>query len=138
MKTLLKHAMLVIAFATLFFTTESCTKPEIAPTHTYRTRTEILANTWRVISYKINGEDITQQVLDYSETYKIDGTYSYTSTNLAGTGTWRFINNESEMVLNIKDSHNPQRLFITLLQEKQFHYSYLNGLDRHELELVSY
>ena len=137
MKLNLKFQLLLLLFAGLVFGGfESCNKYPEGPSFSLRTRTQRVANTWKVENYKVNGDDYTSLVADYTETYSKDGNYSYSWGNFAGTGTWNFENNDTEIQLNGISNQSSYRLVILKLEEKTFWYYYMDGNDRKEFHLI--
>jgi hypothetical protein len=115
---------------------ESCNKYPEGPSLSLRTRTQRVANTWKVENYKVNGSDYTSLVADYTETFSKDGNYSYSWGNFAGTGTWNFENNDTEIQLNGVSNQSSYRLVILKLEEKTFWYYYMDGSDKKEFHLI--
>lgn len=114
----------------------ACKKYPDGPTISFRTRTERVANTWKVDNYKKNGNDYTSLMAGYIETYTKDGNYSYSWGNIAGTGKWAFQNNDKEIKLNGVSNQSSQTLVILKLEEKQFWYYYMDGNDKKEFHMV--
>src|SRR6185295_6561939 len=97
MKTKTKIAALMIMFAALIITTPGCQKYPDGPMFSIHSRTERVANTWRVDNYKVNDDDYTSLVAGYTETYSKDGNFSFSWGNISGTGKWAFQNNDTEI-----------------------------------------
>ncbi len=102
-----------------------------------RSRTERVANTWKVENYKVNGNDFTSLVSDYSESFVKSGAYSYTWGSLTGAGSWVFQNDDSEIKLTGNEAQTSRTLTILKLEEKTFWYTYMDGNDKHELHLIA-
>ncbi|HWY38272.1 MAG TPA: hypothetical protein VNY73_06915 [Bacteroidia bacterium] len=115
---------------------QSCKKYPDGPILSFHSRTERVANTWRVDNYKKNGNDYTSLMAGYTETYTKGGDYSYSWSGLGGTATWAFQNNDSEIKLNGIKNQSPQTLVILKLEEKQFWYYYMDGSDKKEFHMV--
>ncbi len=115
---------------------ESCKKYPEGPAFSLRTRTQRVANTWKVENYKVNGTDYTSLVADYTETYSKDGNYSYSWGSFAGTGTWSFENSDEEIQLTGISNQSSYRMIILKLEEKTFWYYYMDGSDRKEFHMV--
>lgn len=137
MKSNLKISLLLLAFAGLLITgVESCNKYPEGPSFSLRTRTQRVSNTWKVENYKVNDNDYTSLVSDYTETFSKDGNYSYSWGSLAGTGTWQFENDDQEIQINGTSNQSNYRLIILKLEEKTFWYYYMDGSDRKEYHLI--
>jgi hypothetical protein len=137
MKSNLKLSLFLFLFAGFAITgIESCKKYPEGPALSLRSRKQRVANTWKVENYKVNGTDYTSLVADYIETYSKDGNYSYSWGSLAGTGTWAFTNNDSEIQLTGISNQSNYRLIILKLEEKEFWYYYMDGNDRKEFHLI--
>lgn len=137
MKKKKKISVLIILLAGLMIPTlQSCKKYPDGPLISLRSRTERVANTWRVDNYKENGKDYTSLVMNYTETYSKDGNYSYSWGILSGTGKWAFQNNDKEIKLNGINNQSSQTLFILKLEEKQFWFYYMDGNDRKEFHMI--
>ncbi len=102
-----------------------------------RSRTERVANIWKVENYKVNGNDFTSLVSDYSESFAKSGDYSYTWGSQTGAGSWVFQNNDSEIKLTGNEAQTSRTLTILKLEEKTFWYTYMDGSDKHELHLIA-
>lgn len=125
--------MMVISIGTTF---SGCQKYSEGPMLSLRSRTERVANTWKVDNYKVNGSDYTSLMGGYTETYSKDGNFSYAWGNLSGTGKWAFQNKDAEIKISGINNTSSQTLFILKLEEKQFWYYYMDGNDRKEFHLV--
>jgi hypothetical protein len=137
MKFNLKFSLLLFVFAGLAITTfEGCKKYPEGPAFSLRTRTQRVANTWKVENYKVNGNDYTSLVADYTETFSKDGNYSYSWGNFSGTGTWNFENSDQEIQLNGISNQSSYRMIILKLEEKTFWYYYMDGNDRKEFHMI--
>ncbi len=113
-----------------------CKKYPDGPMLSIHSRTERVANTWRVDNYKINENDYTSLVTDYTETFTKSGNYSYTWGSFTGVGTWAFQNNDSEIRITGISYQSSQTLYILKLEEKEFWYYYLDGNDRKEFHMI--
>jgi hypothetical protein len=127
-------ALISILFAT---TTQSCQKYSDGPMFSLRSRTERVANEWKVDNYSINGTDFTSLVSNYTETFTSNGGYSYSWGLLDGTGTWKFQNNDEEIQLTGTDNQSDRKLFIQKLEEDAFWYYYMDGNNKYEIHLIS-
>ena len=124
---------------TLIISLWSCKKYEYGPLLSLRSKTERVANTWRVEQYKINDADNTSVLtsINYTETYDKDGNYSYSSSLGSGSGKWVFQNNDQEIRRSGVSGQSSETLYILKLKENEFWYYYLDGSVRHEIHLVS-
>lgn len=137
MKSNLKISLFLFVFAGFMLAGfESCNKYPEGPAFSLRTRTQRVANTWKVENYKVNNDDYTSLVADYTETFSKDGNYSYSWGSFAGTGTWNFENKDAEIQLNGISNQSSHRLIILKLEEKTFWYYYMDGNDRKEFHLI--
>jgi hypothetical protein len=127
-------ALISILFAT---TTQSCQKYSDGPMFSLRSRTERVANEWKVDNYSINGTDFTSLVSNYTETFTSNGGYSYSWGLLDGTGTWKFQNNDEEIQLTGTDNQSDRTLVILKLEEDAFWYYYMDGNNKYEIHLIS-
>src|SRR4051812_41045047 len=119
MKTKNKISLVVILLAGMMMTTvEGCKKYPEGPVLSIHSRTERVANTWKVDNYKVNGDDYTSLVAGYIETYSTDGAYSYSYGNISGTGKWAFQNNDSEVRITGISNQSSETLVILKLEEK--------------------
>jgi len=137
MKQKRKTSMLVIVLAGIGISSIfSCKKYPEGPAVSFHSRTERVANTWKVDNYKVNGTDYTSLVADYVETFSKDGNYSYSWGPVSGTGTWKFQNKETEIRLTGNSNQSDYTLVILKLEEKQFWYYYMDGNDKKEFHMV--
>lgn len=120
----------------MIITNIGCKKYEDGPMLSFRSRTERVANTWKVDNYKLNGTDFTSLVAGYTETFNTDGNYSYSWGILSGTGKWEFQNNNKEIKISGIDKQSSETLYIQKLEEKQFWYYYFDGNDRKEFHMI--
>jgi hypothetical protein len=133
----IKKSILIIFIATAVFAViPACKKYPEGPAFSLRTRTERVANTWRVDNYKVNGTDYTSLVSGYTETYTKSGAYSYSWGNLFETGRWAFANDDREIQITGTDNQSDHTLIILKLEEKQFWYYYMDGGDKKEFHMV--
>lgn len=113
-----------------------CKKYEDGPTLSLRSRSERVANNWKVENYKINNTDFTSLLSNYRETFTKNGDYYYVWGSLNGNGTWAFQNNDVEIRLTGIDNQSSRTLVILKLEEKSFWYYYKDGSDKHEIHLI--
>jgi hypothetical protein len=128
--------LLLLLSVSVFTCFESCNKYPDGPAFSLRTRKARVANTWKVESYHVNDANYTSLVADYVETYSKDGNYSYSWGNIAGTGTWAFQNNDSEIRLTGITNQSSYTMVILKLEEKTFWYYYMDGNDRKEFHMI--
>lgn len=138
MKTKNKISFLFILAAGMMVmtTAESCKKYPDGPALSLHSRTERVANTWKVDNYKVNGDDYTSLVTDYRETYSKDGAYSFSWGSMAGTGSWAFQNNDAEIRITGVSNQSSETLVILKLEEKEFWYYYMDGNDKKEFHMI--
>ncbi len=135
MKTIHKFALLV--FLSAIITVTGCKKYPDGPLLSLHSRTERVANTWKVDNYKVNGNDYTSLVSGYTETYSKDGNYSYTWGSVSGTGSWKFQNSDKEIALTGISNQSSYTLVILKLEEDQFWYYYMDGSDKKEFHMIT-
>jgi len=139
MKKMKTKLVTLILFAGLvMFGLQSCKKYEDGALINFQSRTERVANTWKVDNYKVNENDYTSLVTDYTETFTKSGDYSYSWGALSGTGTWAFQNNDEEVQLTGISNQNSHTLVILKLEEKAFWYYYMDGNDKKEFHMVQF
>lgn len=114
---------------------QGCNKYSDGPILSVVSRTERLANIWKVENYKIDGTDYTSIVTNYTEIFSKSGAYSYDWGILGGSGTWAFQNNDMEVKLTGNDNQTSRTLYILKLEEKAFWYYYTDNDKRHEFHL---
>jgi len=137
MKSLKKIPVVLILFSGLVFTTfESCSKYPDGPLISFHSRTERVAQTWKVDNYKMNGNDYTSAMSAYRETYTQNGAYSYSWGSLAGTGAWSFSNNDDNIQLIGISNQKNYTLVILKLEQKEFWYYYMDGNDKKEFHMI--
>ena len=136
MKNSKKLIVLLILAGSLVFGSESCKKYDEGSLISFKSRTDRVANMWKVDNYKKNGNDYTSLVTDYREVFTTAGDYSYTWGVLSGTGKWAFQNNDSEIKLTGIDNQASYTLVILKLEEKAFWYYYMDGSDKKEYHMV--
>ncbi len=117
-------------------TMQSCKKYPEGPSISLQSRTERVTNTWRVDNYKINGNDHTSAMSDYSETYSENGDYTYSWGMFSGTGVWKFENDDKEIKLIGTSNQNNYLMTILKLEEKEFWYYYMDGDDKKEFHMI--
>ena len=133
----LNNLLTVLIFLGLtIFSIQGCKKYSEGPLISLKSRTERVANTWKVDNYKINGTDYTSLLTDYTETFTKEGNYSYTWEILDGSGTWVFQNNDMEIRITGTDNQSSETLIILKLEEKQFWYYYMDGNDKKEFHMI--
>ena len=128
--------LLILLAGFIIPTIQSCKKYPDGPLISLRTRTERVANTWKVDNYKRNGTDYTSTMTDYIETYTKDGNYSYSWHIFGGTGKWAFQNHDKEIALTGLNNQSNYTLVILKLEEKEFWYYYMDGSDKKEFHMI--
>ncbi len=131
MKTL-KNLLFISFIASVLLT--GCKKYEEGPAFSIRSKTERVANTWKLVSYTIDGTDYTSVLanINYTETYDKDGNYSYNSNLGTGSGNWEFQSDKEQIKRSGVSSQSTETLYILKLKEKEFWYYYMDGNERHE------
>lgn len=131
-------AVFIFAFSFIIaLVFEGCNKYEDGPNISFRSRTDRVANTWKIDNYKINDDDFTSLVSGYSETFTKNGAYNYSWGILNGSGTWAFQNSDNEIKLSGTDSQASRTLVILKLEEKVFWYYYLENGNKNEFHLIA-
>ena len=138
MKNKMKLTAIIIISGLMLFGIQSCKKYEDGPMFSLSSRTQRVANKWKVDNYKVNGTDYTSLFSDYTETYTKAGAYSYQWGILSGTGTWAFQNNDAEILITGIDNQSTVTLVIQKLEEKQFWYYIMDGSDKKEYHMIQY
>lgn len=136
MKNKIKLTALIILTGLMIVGIQSCKKYSDGPIISLNSRTERVANTWKVDNYKVNETDLTSLVTDYTETYTKDGNYSFKWGVLSGTGNWAFQNSDTEIRITGTDNQSSETLFIQKLEEKQFWFYYMDGNDTKEFHMI--
>ena len=137
MKNSTKIAVILILITVLvLFSMQSCQKYEDGPMLSLRTRTERVTNQWVVDNYKINGADYTSLLTSYNETFSKNGAYAYDWSLFSGAGTWKFQQNDMEILLTGNDNQSSRTIFILKLEEKSFWYYYTKDGDKHECHMI--
>jgi len=136
MKNRKNLAVLVLLVGMLGFGFQSCSQYEDNSGITLVSKTDRLANTWKVENYKVNDTDLTSLVGGYTETFTKQGAYSFQWAILGGTGTWVFQNNYAEIKITNVSNVSSKTLTILKLEEKAFWYYYMDGSDKKEYHLV--
>ena len=136
MKKITKLTTLLLFAGLLMFGIQSCNKYEDGPLISLTSRTERVANTWKVDNYKVNDTDYTSLLSDYTETFTKGGDYSYSWGILSGTGVWSFQNSDKEIQLTGINNQDSHILVILKLEEKEFWYYYMDGNDKKEFHMV--
>ncbi len=131
-----KANLFMVMTGCCLFLVMSCNKYEEGPALSLRSRTERVANTWKIDNYKVNETDVTSLVSGYTETFTKSGGYSYNWGSESGTGTWRFRNHDEEIELTGTDNQENHTLHILKLEEKEFWYYYLEDGDKHEFHMI--
>lgn len=132
-----KITLTVLLIAGISLTTFSgCKKYSEGPMFSFYSKTERIANAWRVDNYKENDKDLTSFISGYKEVYSTDGNYSYTWGNFGGSGTWELINNNEDVRITGTSNLETITLHILKLEEKQFWYYYMDGSTRKEFHMI--
>ncbi|HXC06146.1 MAG TPA: hypothetical protein VNZ86_15420 [Bacteroidia bacterium] len=137
MKTNLRISLFAFLFAGLIIPSlQSCQKYPDGPFISLHTRTERVAQTWKVENYMINGNDKTSLYNNYSETYTQQGSYSYSWGVFSGSGTWAFADNDSDIQLSGISNQGNHTLVILKLEQKAFWYYYMDGNGKNEFHMT--
>lgn len=115
---------------------QSCKKYDNNQLVNLNSRTERVANTWKVENYKLNGDDYTSVVSNYSITYTKEGNYSFNTGEITGSGTWVFQNKDEEIKTTSLDGQDVKTMVILKLEEKEFWYYYMVGENKNEFHLI--
>jgi hypothetical protein len=136
MKYTKKIGTLILMAGLVLVGLQGCKKYPEGPLISLNSRTERVANTWKVDNYKVNGTDFTSLVTDYTETYTRDGDYSYQWGLFSGTGNWDFQNYDAEILIVGINNQATTVLTILKLEEKQFWFYYMDGTDKKEFHMI--
>ena len=126
----------ILCVALLIPAIQSCKKYPDGPLIDFHSRTERVANTWKIDNYQENGNDYTSLMAGYTETYSKDGNYSYSWGAIAGTGIWNFQNDDSQIKLTGITNQGTYNLVILKLEEKEFWYYYMDGNNKKEFHMI--
>jgi hypothetical protein len=136
MKNRKSLGVLVILLGLMLLGNQSCKKYADNEGISLQTRTERVANDWKVENYKVNGVDFTSLFAGYTETFTTGKAYSYQWGIIEGDGTWAFQNSDEEVRITGGTNQTSRTLFITRLEEKQFWYYYMDGNDKKEFHMI--
>jgi len=136
MKNKIQLPALLLLAAIVITGVSGCKKYPEGPMMSLKSRTERVANNWKVDNCQLNGNDHTSFVSGYTESYTTDGDYSFNWGAFSGTGTWSFQNNDNEIRVIGVDNQSSQTLYILKLEEKQFWYYIMNGNDKTEYHMI--
>jgi hypothetical protein len=136
MKTKTKVTLLLAVFFGVIMIDQGCQKYTDGPFLSLHSRTERVANTWKIDNYKINGSDYTSLLSGYVETYSKDGNFSFSWGSSAGTGKWTFQNKDNEIRITGTSNTSSKTLYILKLEEKEFWYYYMDGNDKKEFHMI--
>lgn len=116
------------------FVTIACKKYQYGPVISLRSKTERLANTWKIESVMENGINITSTYIrdNYSESYQKNGEFSVTSAAGNANGNWSFQADETE--IKRTDVNGLSSVDITILRLKENSFWYKTTLSGHNLE----
>ncbi len=112
-----------------------CKKYDEGPSVSLRSKTDRLAHTWLLDNYRVNSNDYTSVIGDYTETFSKDGGYFYSGGGSSGTGRWEFRNKNEEIWLTGVGTQSPKILYILKLEEGKFWYYYMDGNNDHEFHM---
>ena len=137
MKKVIFYTVLLVLGTTLLGVVTSCQKYEDGPMISLRTRTERIANNWRVETYNTDGTDLTSLYTNCTENFSKQGAYSYSCGLFDGLGTWKFQNNDQEIQLEGNDDKSSRKLTILKLKEDSFWYTFESNGNKTEVHLHS-
>ena len=134
----MKTKNILIGIIVIASSLTSCKKYPDGPLFSLRSRTERVANTWKMGQVMLNGSDITSTLtsINYTETYDKSGNYSYSSTVGSGSGKWSFENKDTQIKRQGVSGQSSEDLTILRLEEKSFWYKYTDGKDNYEFHLI--
>jgi hypothetical protein len=97
-----------LIWGALFFMLVSCKKYEEGPVVSLKSKTERLANTWKVEKAMENGENKLSEYNNIRITLTREGYYFYYTVGLASfsfsfTGSWKLVNDNKVMEAEVKD-----------------------------------
>jgi hypothetical protein len=118
-----KIALLALLTITIAVSTlQSCKKYENGPRISLRSRTQRVANIWKIENYTLDGKDLTSLSSGYTQTFTSDNNYSFSFGILGGTGKWVFQNDDKEIKIYGINGQSSSVLTILKLEEKSFWY----------------
>lgn len=139
-KPIMKNRTKLFAFglfaALALFTSVGCSKYDDNDGITLISRSERVANTWKIDSYKVDGVDLTPLYTGYTETYTKEKNYSYKWGAVSGTGTWAFQNNDEELRVTGLTNQATHTQVILKLEEKALWYYIMDGDKKREFHFV--
>ena len=136
MKNKIQLLVLLIFAAMMIIGVQGCKKYPDGPMISLKSRTERIANNWKVDNCKVNGIEHTSFVSGLIESYTTDGNYSFQWGLYSGTGTWSFQNNDNEIRVIGIDYQTDVTLYILKLEEEQFWYYIMDGSDKTEYHMI--
>ncbi len=136
MKTGTKILSIMLFSAVTLFTSVGCSKYDDNDGITLISRSERVANTWKIDSYKVDGVDFTPLYSGYTETYTKEKNYSYQWGLLSGTGTWAFQNNDEELKVTGISNQATHTQVILKLEEKALWYYIMDGDSKREFHFT--
>lgn len=103
-----KVKSIVVAFASIFITMTSCQKYEDGPAISLRTKTERVANDWKINSATENNQDVTGDYNKYElnltkggeATLTADYSFAGVSYQYTTEGTWSFASDKEKIAFN--------------------------------------
>ena len=146
MKIIKMTIRLILSMTIIIVLNQGCKKYEEGPMISLRSKTERVANTWKVEKYIKNGVDETadrnSKKINYIETFTKDGvwSYSYTADNgdyKADVGKWEFDKNSKKKEIDRNAGGSTwEELHILKLKEKEFWFWYMDSGDKKEFHLI--
>jgi hypothetical protein len=134
MKKLNSSIIIIISALLVVFT--GCKKYDEGPGISLRSKTERVANTWKIEYTATNGVDYTSYFTDYTMTFTKGGEYSFTWGSLTGSGKWEFQNDKNDIKISGVSNQSSETIHILKLKEKEFWYYSMDGNDRTDVHLV--
>lgn len=123
----MKNASIGLLLSVLFLTTPSCKKYEEGPYVSLRSKTERVANNWRVEKAMNGNTDITSDFERYeiifttSNRASIIAAYKFFGTTYAyiTEGTWSFNGNKEKLIVDYENNEADRVYFILRLSEDE-------------------
>ena len=136
MKNTKSLSVIILLAIVMLLGAQSCSQYPDNNGITLISRVDRVSKAWKVDNYKINGVDYTSLVTSYTETYTKQGAFSYQWAILGGSGTWKFQNKDAEIRITGDSNLTSRTIFILKLEDTEFWYYYMDGVDKKEFHFV--
>lgn len=132
----MKFLILPLVAFSLILLTPSCSKYPNGSKFTLLTKTNRVANDWKLTSYMINGNEFIESQPDINIVIEKDGTYSWTASQTVlgqiqsdfESGTWSFSDDKTSLLMLPEGEDFPVAYTITELRAKKMVLQYYNKI----------